>query len=390
VAITVDVLLGRGFRPFFLLAAAQAVVAVGTWLAVLRAWIPAPAWATSSQWHAHEMVFGFAVAAVAGFLLTSVPVWTRRPAVVGARLAGLVALWLAARVAVFLAAPRLAALVELVFFLALAGVVTAPIARSRSVRNAAFPVLVLALGAADAASHAGVLAGDPEVGPAGLRLGVGILVVLISILGGRLVPLFTGNALRRAGRDGAVRRVAWADAVSGPLVIAFFLALVAFPDAAGTGVLGLAAGAVLALRAGGWRMRESLADPLLWSMHLAWWWLPVGLAAWGLAELGAPVSSQAALHALTVGGVGGMILAIMSRVSLGHTGRPFVAPAGMATAFALVHAAAFMRAALPMLVPGWTATWWQLSGGLWLAAFGLFGVIYGPILLAPRVDGKPG
>lgn len=384
----------RGFRPFFLLAGAWAVLGVGLWLAVLQGYAPAPGWATPDRWHAHEMLFGFASAAVAGFLLTSVPVWTGRPAVSGTRLAALVLLWLVARIAIFFAeslpAPWLAALLDVGFLLAVAAAIAAPIRVSRSRRNAVFPLLLLLLAGANLLMHLTALGLDPALGRAGSKLGVGILVLLVSILGGRLIPLFTGNALKRAGADRSVTRVVWADRAAGPLLAAFFLVDALSPGSGVGGVLACGAAVTLAARARGWGLREAAGDPLLWSMHAAYAWIPFGLAALGLSAFGLPIPPSVALHALTVGGIGGMILAIMSRVALGHTGRPFRAPTGMALAYLLVHGAALVRVGIPVLFPAWTATSWLASGTLWLAAYAIFLAIYAPFLVAPRVDEATG
>ena len=150
------------------------------------------------------------------------------------------------------------------------------------------------------------------------------------------------------------------------------------------------AAATLVFRAKGWGLRQSLRDPLSWSMHLAYWWIPLGLTAHAAAAFDLGVPRIVAVHALTVGAIGGMTLAIMTRVALGHTGRAFVAPRGIAAAYVLLHAAALVRTLGLGYLPAAAGTWFLLSGSLWVAAFGLFVAIYTPILIAPRVDGKPG
>ena len=193
---------GRGFRPFFLLAGLEAVLGLGIWLCVLHGLVPAPAWSTPFLWHAHEMLFGFAGAAIAGFLLTSVPVWTSRPPLAGARLGALALLWLASRVGIFCAGslpfPWLAAVLDVSFFLLLALAIAPSIYACGSRRNYAFPFLVGVLAVATLLTHLDAVGVWPGVGQAGMRLGVGAVVLLVSTLGGRLIPLFTSAALRRA------------------------------------------------------------------------------------------------------------------------------------------------------------------------------------------------
>lgn len=388
------VLLGRGFRPFFLLTGIQAVLAIATWLGVLRGAGPTPAWSNAIQWHAHEMVFGFAGAAIAGFLLTSAPVWTNRPAVAGPRLAALALLWLAGRIAVFaggaLPSPWIAATIDTAFLLALAVVTAAPIFGSRSRRNYAFPLLVGVLALANALTHAGAAGVAPAAGAAGLRLAVGSVLLIVTVIGGRLVPLFTRASIKREGALREVRYLAWADAAAGPLVGAFVIADVLAPGSTVSGALALVAGAVVALRTRGWALGFALRDPLLWSMHLAYLWIPIGLALLGASSFVDAVPRNLALHAITTGAIGGMILAIMTRVALGHTGRPFRAPRGIPFAYGLVLAAALARSFGPLFAPGATSGLLLASGALWVGAFAIFLAVYTPYLVSPRVDGKPG
>ncbi len=385
---------GRAFRPFFLLAGLQAVGALGLWLGVLRGYAPVPGWSSPNIWHAHEMVFGFAGAAVAGFLLTSVPVWTGLPAWSGARLIALVALWVSGRLAVLTAsslpAVWLAPLLDVSFLVVVAFAIGVPIHRARSRRNRGFPLLLLTLATANLLTHLGAQGPWPELIPAGLRLGVGTLLLLVSVLGGRLIPLFTKAALQRAGRPGAVTRVAWADVAAAPLLASFVLADTLVPDSSPSAALALLAAIVLALRARGWGFRAALGDPLLWSMHVAYGWIPLGLLGVGLAAFTPLVPHRLATHALTVGAIGGMILAIMSRVALGHTGRPFRAPGAMTVAYLLVLAAGIARSLAPLLWPTQMGSLVLVSGALWIGGFAIFLAIYTPYLLAPRVDGEPG
>jgi len=393
-ALFAQVFFGRGFRPFFLLAGIQAVLAIGGWLALLHGVGPTPQWPNAIEWHAHEMIFGFAGAAIAGFLLTSVPAWTSLPALTGAPLAGLAALWLAGRVAVFFAgalpSPWIAAAVDPAFFAAVAGVTAVPIFASRSRRNYAFPLLAGLLAVANGLTHLGAMNLLPGAGAHGIRLGVGCIAIVVATIGGRLVPLFTRAAIKREGARAEVSYLPWADTATGPLMAAFVLSDVLAPGTTVSGVLALVAGAVVALRTRGWALRFALRDPLLWSMHVAYLWIPIGLIGLGVASFTDIVPRNIALHALTTGAIGGMILAIMTRVALGHTGRSFRAPRGIAAAYALVLFAALARTLAPLLVPSATGPLLLVSGGAWIGAFAIFLAIYTPYLIAPRIDGKAG
>jgi len=391
---TVPVLFGRGFRPFFLLTGIQAVIAVGVWLSVLRGTGPMPDWPSAIAWHAHEMIFGFAAAAIAGFLLTSVPVWTGRPALAGIRLAALAGLWLVGRFAVFftsaLPSAWIAAAIDAAFFATLAAATAIPIFRSGSRRNYAFPLLAGVLALANVLTHAGAMGMWPVASAAGMRLGLGCIVIIVVTIGGRLVPLFTSAAIQREGATREVVHLAWADAATGPLVAVFVLADTLAPGSPPSGVLALIAGVVVALRTKGWALGFALRDPLLWSMHVAYLWIPIGLTAIGASAFSEAVPRNLALHALTTGAIGGMILAIMTRVALGHTGRPFRAPRGIALAYGLVLFAALVRTVGPLLVPDAMSSALLISGASWISAFAIFLAVYTPYLISPRVDGRPG
>jgi len=202
--------------------------------------------------------------------------------------------------------------------------------------------------------------------------------------------LFTSAAIQREGATREVVHLAWADAATGPLVAVFVLADTLAPGSPPSGVLALIAGVVVALRTKGWALGFALRDPLLWSMHVAYLWIPIGLTAIGASAFSEAVPRNLALHALTTGAIGGMILAIMTRVALGHTGRPFRAPRGIALAYGLVLFAALVRTVGPLLVPDAMSSALLISGASWISAFAIFLAVYTPYLISPRVDGRPG
>lgn len=383
---------GRGFRPFFLGVGLYAPLAVGLWTAIWLAGAPAPDWLSPVAWHGHEMLFGVVAAAVAGFLLTSVPVWTGSPALRGAPLRALLLLWCAGRASMWLAGVLPAALVALLdaAFLPLLVLVLARALRATGQRrNWGVVAVVAALALANLAVHAQALGLARGSAAPALRFAVDGVVVLMVVIGGRITPAFTANALRRAGSGLEVRarpglaRLAVAGAV---LFAATDLAL---PRSAASGLAACAAGLAVAARMLGWRTRQTLRDPLLWSLHAGVAWIAAGLLLVAAGDLLPGMPPSAGLHALTAGAMGSLILAVMTRVGLGHTGRPLCLPRGAVACYALVHAGAAARVAAA-LAPAAYAGLLGVGAALWAAAFALFALLYWPILSRPRVDGLEG
>jgi uncharacterized protein involved in response to NO len=387
------VVLARGFRPFFLLAGIEALVGVPFWVAVLAGLVPAPAWLDPAVWHAHEMLFGFACAAMAGFLLTSVPVWTGSPPVIGARLAALAALWLAGRISFACAGalPRvLVAALDLAFLPALAVAVGVPLLRARERRNQGFPLVLLALFGANLAVHLDACGLAPGAARGGLRLAVFGIALLVAVIGGRIIPSFTRNALRRAGLPGEPRSWPVVEGLAIPSVILVALVDAVAPRTLESGSAALLVAAVHGARLAGWETRRTLGDPLVWSLHAGYAWLPLGFAALAAGDLAGMLPFTSAVHALTAGAFGGMILAVMTRVALGHTGRALAAPRGIPQAYALSAAGAAVRVLGPLALPADPLVIHVLAGALWSAAFALFLFIYAPMLCHRRIDEASG
>jgi uncharacterized protein involved in response to NO len=385
------VVFARGFRPFFLLAALWAAVSIPLWLAVLHGGLPAPGWNAPILWHAHEMLFGFGSAAIAGFLLTSVPVWTATPAVAGPRLAALAGLWLVGRIAMLAAgrAPLFASITDVAFLLALVAAIAPAIYRSGARRNFGFPLVLLALAAANVAVHASALGLSPAAAATGLRAGVDGIALLIVVIGGRIVPVFTTNALRRAGDPREARAPVWVERASVPAFLLFAIADVLDPGSRASGAAAAVAAIVLAVRMSGWHSGRVLGDPLLGSLHLGHLWVAVGLASFAVSDLAGAWPRSIAVHALTAGAFGTMILAVMTRVSLGHTGRALVAPRSAIVAYALVTLGALLRTVAVAAWPGASLWLLTLAGVLWSAAFVAFLLGFARTLCMPRLDGKP-
>ncbi|HTO52844.1 MAG TPA: NnrS family protein [Myxococcota bacterium] len=384
----------RGFRPFFLLAGAQASVSVLAWLGVFAGLFPAPGWLAPSLWHAHEMLFGFVAAAAAGFLLTAAPTWTASAPVSGAPLAALATLWLAGRIAMALAGvlplPVVAA-ADLAFLPALAFAVARPILATRQVRNAGFPLVLAALALLDLGAQLDACGLAPGLAPACIHGGVDLALVLIVLVGGRITPSFTANALRRAGIAAQVRTRPWLDRLAVAAVIAAAATELFAPRTRISGSVSLLAAAAVAARMSGWQSRLTRGDPLLWSLHLGGAWVALGFAAVALADLTGLVPWAVGLHAQTTGAIGTMVLAVMTRVSLGHTGRPLVAPPSALAAYLLVSAGALARTAGAVFAPpGEYLGVIALAGLLFAAAYGAFLVGYAPMLVSARSDGREG
>ncbi len=375
-----------GFRPFFALGALSSVVLLGVWLAV-QAGAPVPLGPLGPiVWHAHEMVFGFSAAIVAGFLLTASQSWSGVRGVHGRRLQLLVALWLAGRV--LMLAPvhwAIVAAVDLAFLPAL-GLALWPYLKDPELKpERLLLVLLTVLTAANAMVHADALGLTSGTALGGVRLGVYALVLMILFIGGRVVPFFTESSIARA----QPRTRAWVEWSSHGSAWAFVVAQVVAPTSPVSAAIAFLAALANLARLVGWYVRRVRRVPLLWVLHAAYLWLVVGLALSGLASLGL-VAGTYAIHAFTVGGIGAVIHGMISRVSLGHTGRRLHPSAWTVVGFVAIHLAALVRVVVPLALPSLQATAIQVSGGLWILAFGLFLVVYTPMLLAPRVDGEPG
>lgn len=380
-----------GFRPFFLLAGLQGALMVPLWLAVLEGEVVLPTALPPLYWHEHQMVYGFAAAGLAGFLLTAVPNWTGAPARRGFPLVGLVLLWLAGRVVMTAPGPLpawLGAAIDLAFIPALAAAIVGPLVAAGKRRNLMLLLPLALFWAGDAAMQAEFLGLSADTAATGARLGIDVMLLMIGVIGGRIVPAFTSNGLRAAG----ISFAPWRNPVVDRGALAALLLLLASEAATGAGILtGLVAAAAAILngiRLAGWGGARTLHSPLLWVLHLGYGWLVFGLALKAAAAIGM-VGEAAALHALAIGAIGTMLLAVMSRAALGHTGRALHAHPLTAAAYGLVSAAAVLRvfaAALP-------GAYFELlagSGIAWTVAFALFLWIYTPILTLSRPDGRPG
>jgi uncharacterized protein involved in response to NO len=383
-------LAAKGFRPFFLLAALFAIAIVPSWLLVLTGVLPVGSYLDPVAWHAHEMIFGFVVAVIAGFLLTAVGNWTQRETLTGAPLLALSALWLLGRIAM-ISAPQLPravpALIDLAFLPLLIGVLARPLIASRNYRNFGMLAILAALFVANLLVHLQGLAVLP-VGFArrAYLTGIDVVLLIILVITGRVLPMFTRNATGAS----SIRSSTTLDAATLAAMALLTLMDVLFPGTRLAACVAGVAGVLAATRALRWGAQHSLRQPLLWILHAGYAWLVLGLLLRAVGTLEPAVSSSLATHALTVGAVGSLTLGMMARVALGHTGRPLVASRAMTCGFLAVNSAAVARTMAPLVPASSYFSTLAVAGMLWTLAFLLFVVVYTPVLTKPRIDGKGG
>lgn len=381
--------LSFGFRPFFLGAALWAVLSMILWIGALAGlWQLAPGYG-ALVWHAHEMLFGYTSAVVAGFLLTAVPSWTGRLPIAGWRLALLFSLWCLARIA-FLATGATGPLPPIVMdslFLPCLLLVTArEIVAGRNWRNLPPLILVGLLGAANIGFHAEVLAGAPDVS---MRVAVAALIGLIMLIGGRITPSFTHTWLLRMGSPHLPASFGPLDKVT---LIASGVALVLWivtPTIPATGLLFLAAAAAQAARLWRWSGIHAWGEPLVLILHLGYAFVPLGFLLGAISILvPGTLAGTAALHAWTVGAIGLMTLGVMTRATRGHTGRDLTASAWTMSIYGAMTGAALLRMAAGIFPQGYLVML-EAAGTAWVAAFAMFLFEYAPMLLGPRSERSP-
>jgi uncharacterized protein involved in response to NO len=377
-------LFSYGFRPFFLFGSLYAGIAILAWLPLFYGELELSTAFAPRDWHIHEMLYGYLSAVITGFLLTAVPNWTGRLPIQGRPLLVLVLAWAAGRVAVTISAwigwlP--AAVIDLSFLVLVAAAIGREIIKGRNWRNLKVLIVlgVLLLGNVifHLESHFG------GVADYGVRLGIGASILLIMLIGGRIVPSFTRNWLARENPGRLPASFGTFDMVSLICAGAALLAWVVAPDWSGTGAALIASGALQAVRLARWAGDRTWRDQLVLILHIAYAFIPVGFVLIGAASL-ALVPASAGIHAWTGGAIGIMTLAVMSRASLGHTGRSLVATKSTQAVFGLVILAALARICAA-LEPQWSTILLHTAGFAWAAAFLGFTAAYWNVLTRPRV-----
>jgi uncharacterized protein involved in response to NO len=383
-------LLALGFRPFYLLAAIFAIVAVPHWVSSFLGAAQTGNYLHGLTWHSHEMIFGFAPAVIAGFLLTAVRNWTGQPTPTGVPLAALVLLWVVARVLMQTGPSNAAAVTDILFLPALGIAVGIPIWRSRNKRNYKVLAVLAVLTMANVAYHlASLNLIPPGYARVSMTAALDVITILIAIVAGRVIPAFIGNAVK----DSNPRHVRSVEVVSvGALIVILIIGVVApwMPVADNVWLLLLVIAAIGQLvRLLLWQPLRALGNPLLWMLPASYAWLPVSLALRAL-ELQSVVPSGVAIHAFTVGAITSLMIAMMTRSALGHSGRPLVAGPAEIAVFVLLQLSAIVRVLAAPIMPGAYREAMVVTGILWTAAFAVFLLRYWPILTRPRIDGKPG
>ena len=374
-----------GFRPFFFAGAAWALVAICLWICSLLGEITLPTALEALAWHRHEMLFGFVGAVIGGFLLTAVPNWTGRLPIAGWPLAGLFSLWAAARFAVLFSGTLslwFAALLDVGFFFVL-GLLAAREVLEANNRNTPIVGMILLFGLADALDYLANTNAIPWP-DLGWQLALALVVLLISLIGGRIIPSFTRNwMVKRGMTQGLPTQPGKFDLfVIGATAVAMLFWLTGPPELV-TGLVVIAAGALQLVRWARWRGWRTFADPLVLILHVGYLWIPVGLVLLGFSIAGW-VPRSAAIHSLTAGAMATMILAVMTRASLGHTARELRASPLTVLVYLLITAGALLRVAASLKVIDYNMGI-DVAGLAWGGAFLLFLIAYAPVLWRPRL-----
>lgn len=375
-------LLSYGFRPFFLAAGIWAAVALGIWIVILRTGETLPSRFDPLAWHIHEMLFGFVMAAIAGFLLTAIPNWTGRQPVNGAWLGSLVGLWLLGRIACLFSQwlpAWLAISADLAFPVALVTVVAREIIGAKNRRNMPMIMPVTVLGIANLLMHLEVNGVNIPAG-LGWRLGLSAILVLVSVIGGRIIPSFTRNWLVAHQVKVPPASHSPIDSLALGTLHAGLFGWAFLPTAWPVGVLLILGSLTNLWRLVRWHGAKATAEPLLLILHIGYAWLCVGAALLGMSILNPAILASAGIHAMTVGAVGTMILAVMTRATRGHTGRPLTSDPATNLIYGCVLAAALVRLAAAVATSG-TMSLLTVSAVLWIVAFVLFVARYGVMLL---------
>ena len=373
-----------GFRPFYLLATLFGAFGVLLWAAQFSGVLPR-AHLQGSVWHAHEMLFGYTTAVIAGFLLTAVRAWTNQPTPTGMPLMALAALWVCGRVLVLTPYAMTAAIVNAAFPIAIAVAIGIPLLRSKNVRNYFLAGLLVLIGMLSLAVHF-ALAERLDVPPQlGLQLGLDAVLFIMVVIGGRVIPMFTNNGVpgANATRNALVEKLAL-----GTVILLFVADLLQLPQTV-VAAIALTGAMAHGVRLWLWKPWRTRAAPLVWILHAAYAWIVLHLILRGLFSLEL-LAGAYATHALTVGAIGGLTLGMMTRTARGHTGRVLVADGYELTMFLLIQAAALIRVFGGMLLPQYYVVSVQISALLWAAAMGLYAARYWPVLTRARIDGKPG
>ena len=380
-------LFALGFRPFFLFAAFIAPILITLWLLQLNGTISVSGYYTATGWHAHEMLFGYTVAVIAGFLLTAAGNWTGTRMIHGWRLVLLSVTFLLGRFAPFI--PELPywliALLDLTFIPLVAFILAVPVIKMKQWSNFVFVPLLLTMAAANFAVHLSALDIISLSVVTGSRAMVYLVVLLIVVMGGRVIPFFTER-----GVNGVVtKKWNWIEHLSPLSVIFVVLSDLVYPNSTITGFFALFAAIIHFIRLAGWYSHKIWYVPLVWILQVAYAWFIIGFIIKALTIFSID-KSVFAFHAFTVGGIGIMTLGMMARVSIGHTGREMILDRWMVLSFILINIAVIVRVIIPMFIPDLYLNSIHISGWFWIVSFSIYAIVYTPMWLRARIDGREG
>lgn len=387
-----NALLAHPFRPFFLLVGIYGALIVLAWMGFLFGGLPLPLGWSPLHWHSHEMIYGLVPAAIAGFLLTAMTNWTGAPPLNHKGLLALVLLWVAGRLVFWFAGwlPALAvSVVDLAFLPVLALYAGTILVRYKNRRNLVLIAVLTALAIGNLLMHLGFGLGKTHLLRLGQYLGMNVIVLIMVVIAGRITPLFTANWLRiHGGNPEWVKRTAWVNYLAlGSVALLTILDL--WAPAQLIGAVALVAGLSNGLRLFLWSGWRAAREPLLWILHLGYLWIVIGLLLHSAAAFNLGLVDTLWQHALGVGAMGTLILGVMTRVAMGHTGRPLkLRPFAIVIYLAITAATVLRLLAAAQMIPYSIGI--NLSALSWILAFTLFVVLYWPILSAPRADGRPG
>lgn len=386
-------LLRQAFRPMFLFGATFSAIAILLWGLALMGHIQLKPYANILFWHSHEMLFGFTSAIIVGFLLTAVQTWTGLRAPYNKTLLFISLLWFAGRLVLLFGQNidvYIVAAIDLSFLPICAVLLARPLIQAKQHRNLFFVPVLFLITFCNFLMYLGVETNRYDIQQLGSQNAVWLVTLLIAIVGGRVIPMFTANGTQTL----KVPAILWLDRIALASVwlifILHFSTLDKFiPSTMLSGLFAFSA-LVTGLRCLRWRVWITFNTPLLWSIHLAYWFIPFGLASYSAHYAGLGINNSVALHMLTAGAMGAMILSMIARVSLGHSGRMIKPRAIMSLAFILIFIAAISRTFLIWLWPSNTMDWLTLGVISWVLAYGIYVWVYFPVLTTPRIDGRPG
>lgn len=396
-ALAIPPIFRLAFRPFFLIGVLFSVIAIGWWvnywlnLGVIDSsnWVP---YGGAIWWHGHEMLFGFGVAIVTGFLLTAVKTWTGVSGVSGKLLASLVLVWMAGRVLIAFENgiyPWIIVVVDVSFLIFSALAMAYPVIKVKQWRNLIFIPILLLLASLNGLSHWSIQSENFLLASQSLHATIMVFVLIITILGGRVIPFFTANGTGTP----RLHNILFLEVTAiSSILLLVVVALFGFQQINRNILLSISTVAVIS---NGWRflrwgIQHTFSSPLLWSLHISFIFIPVGFFLLVLFSFGYINSVSIILHSFTIGTIGGMILAMISRVTLGHTGRPLTEPKIMKVAFVLIIFCTFVRVAIPIWFPTLFNQSIAVAGIFWIVSFGLYLYFYAPMLVTTRSDGRPG